>query len=220
MNNLLDKESIKSALEWRYAVKTFDAEKKISAEQWAVLEKSLIFAPSSYGLQPYKFIVLTEKEKKEELVSCAFGQRQVADCSHLVAILAKKTLSFADIERYIERTVEVRGTPRENLSDYEKSLKNFAERAAADGSLLEWSKRQTYIVLGFLMETAALIGVDSCPMEGFSAVEADRVLGLTETDFTTAVLCPIGFRSANDWLSKLAKVRLPKAELFIETLAK
>ncbi|HXG84433.1 MAG TPA: NAD(P)H-dependent oxidoreductase [Pyrinomonadaceae bacterium] len=211
-NKQVSNETILEQLNWRYAVKKFDAAKKVSDADWNTLEQSLILAPSSYGLQPYKFIVVTDENLKKELTPAAYGQTQIADCSHLVVIAYKKVLTDADVEHFVDRIVEVRGTPREQLADYENTMKGAAKQMVEDGKIETWNSRQAYIALGFLLETAALLGIDACPMEGFHPAEFDRILGLT--DYSAVVLCPLGYRdAANDYMANQAKVRFPKEEL-------
>ena len=106
-DNLPSGETIIEQLNWRYAVKKFDAGQKISDEKWNTLEHSLLLAPSSYGLQPFKFIVVTDEKIKQELAPAAYGQTQIADCSHLVVIAYKKVLTDADVAHYVDRIVEV-----------------------------------------------------------------------------------------------------------------
>ena len=211
-NNLQNRETILEQLNWRYAVKKFDSSKRVSDEDWNVLEQSLILAPSSYGLQPYKFIVVTDENLKRELTPAAYGQTQIADCSHLVVIAYKKALNDADVEHFVERIVEVRNVSRESLKEYEDTMTGSA-RKAVDGNYIEtWNSRQAYIALGFLLEAAALLGIDATPMEGFNAAQVNEILGLT--DYSAVVLCAVGYRDAeNDWLVNLPKVRFPVEEL-------
>ena len=212
MEKEISNEKILEQLHWRYAVKSFDSSKKVSDDDWNVLENSLILAPSSYGLQPYKFIVVTDAAKKAELTPAAYGQTQIADCSHLVVVAYKKVLSDADVEHFVERNMEVRRQPREALADYENTMKGSAKKAVSDGTIETWNSRQAYIALGFLLETAALLGIDACPMEGFNPAEFNRILNLE--DYSAVALCAVGYRNEEkDWLAKLPKVRFPKAEL-------
>jgi nitroreductase len=211
-SNLLNRETILEQLNWRYAVKKFDATKRVSDEDWKLLEESLILAPSSYGLQPYKFIVVTDADLKRELTPAAYGQTQIADCSHLVVIAYKKVLTDADVEHFVDRIVEVRQAPRDSFSAYEDTMKATARKAIDEGKIEDWNSRQSYIALGFLLETAALLGIDACPMEGFNRAEFDRILGLG--DYSSIALCAIGYRDTeNDWLANAPKVRFENREL-------
>ncbi len=210
-NGILN-EKILEQLNWRYAVKKFDAIRKVSDEDWNMLEQSLILAPSSFGLQPYKFVVVTDDKLKAELMPAAYGQTQIADCSHLVVVAYKKVLTDADIEHFVERNMEVRNQPHEQLADYENTMKGSAKKAVSDNTIETWNSRQAYLALGFLLETAAILGIDACPMEGFNPAEFNRILGLE--DYSAVTLCAVGYRDAeNDWLANLPKVRFPKEEL-------
>ncbi len=210
----ISKETILDKLKWRYAAKQYDATKKISAEDWETLEQSLILAPSSFGIQPYKFIVVTDQATKEKLKPAAWGQSQITDASHLVVFAYKKTLTDADIEHFVDRIVEVRGVARETLTDYENIMKDSSKKAVDGGYVGVWNSRQAYIALGFLLETAALLDIDATPMEGFDGTQFDEILGLK--DYSAVVVAAVGYRDAEkDWLANLAKVRMPENELIV-----
>lgn len=208
----LSNEALLEQLNWRYATKGYDKTKKVSDEDWETLETALTLAPSSFGIQPYKFIVITDQEMKEKLKPAAWGQSQITDSSHLVVITYKKVLTDADIEHFVDRIVEVRGVPRETLTDYENIMKGSAKKAVDGGYVETWNSRQAYLALGFLLETAAIMGIDATPMEGFDPAQFNEILGLT--DYSAVVLAAVGYRDAeNDWLANLPKVRFPKEEL-------
>jgi nitroreductase len=211
-NRELNREKILEQLNWRYAVKKIDSTKRVSNEDWNILEQSLILAPSSYGLQPYKFVVVTDENLKKELTPAAYGQTQIADCSHLVVVAYKKVLTDADVEHFVDRIVEVRNAPRKSFKDYEQTMKASAQKAIDEGYIETWNSRQAYLALGFLLETAALLEIDACPMEGFNPVEFNRILELE--DYSSVALCAVGYRDReNDWLANLPKVRFLKEEL-------
>lgn len=208
----ISKEAILERLNWRYATKSYDKTKKISGEDWETLEQALILAPSSYGIQPYKFLVITDPELRAKLRPAAWGQAQITDASHLVVFAYKKTLTDADIEHFVDRIVEVRGIPRESLADYENIMKGSAQKAVSEGYIEVWNSRQAYIALGFLLQTAALLGIDATPMEGFDAAQFNEILGLE--DYSAVALAAVGYRDAEtDWLANLQKVRFPADEL-------
>ena len=197
-----------SALNWRYATKAFDASQVIPPATWLALEQSLILTPSSFGLQPWKFIVIQDKALRESLVPHTWNQRQIADCSHLVVLTAKKELSEGDVDAFINRIVEVRGGTADALLGYKQMMLGSRDQMAAESGLLtQWAKLQSYIALGQLMTSAALLGLDTCPMEGFVAEKYDEILDLAKDGLTTAVLCPVGYRSENDRYATLPKVR-------------
>ncbi len=198
---------ILSALNWRYACKVFDPAKKIPAETWAELEASLVLTPSSFGLQPWKFIIIQDRELREKLVSHAWNQRQIADCSHLVVMTVPKVLSIEHVDANIARIIEVRGGSADGLLSFRKMVLGFRDGLEAKGGLEQWAKLQTYIALGQFMLAASLLGLDTCPMEGFVPAKFDEILELEKEGRTAAVLCPVGYRSADDRYAGLPKVR-------------
>jgi nitroreductase len=162
----LKPDAVVGALNWRYATKKFDPGRRIDAATWEALEQSLLLAPSSFGLQPWKFVVVEDAGKRRELVAKSWGQSQVADASHLVVFAVKSPLDATDVRRHIERTAEVHGTPVESLAGFEKVVAGFLGKPPYPLDLREWGSRQVYIALGNFMLAAALLGVDTCPMEG------------------------------------------------------
>lgn len=201
---------ILTALNWRYATKVFDSTKKIPADTWAALEESLILTPSSFGLQPWKFIVVQDPELRERLVAHSWRQQQVADCSHLVVMAVKKAYSMDDADQFIARMVEIRGGSADSLAGFRKMI----EGTHAQGYMtMEWAKMQVYIALGQFMTACALLGIDTCPMEGFVPAKYDEELGLTEQGYTTAVLCPAGYRHPDDRYAGLPKVRFAASDV-------
>jgi nitroreductase len=207
---MLPSSTILSSLEWRYATKVFDASKKIPTDTWQALEDSLVLTPSSFGLQPWKFLVVQDSALRESLVPHAWNQRQVADCSHLVVMAVKKELSLDDIDAFITRIVEVRGGTADALTAYRGMM-----AGSHKGGMMttQWAKAQAYIALGQFMLAAALLGIDTCPMEGFIAPKFDEILGLEAHGLTTAVLCPAGYRSDDDKYATLPKVRFAKCDV-------
>ncbi len=206
-------EELIEKLNWRYAVKRFDATRKISDDDWKTLEDALILSPSSYGLQPWKFYVVTDENVKKELLPHAWNQPQIVEASHLIVIAAKQNANPNDIEKYVNRVMEVRGTKAEDLAMLKGMMLNSQKMAIESGFINEWSARQCFIALGNIMTSAAMLGIDACPMEGFIPPEFDRVLGIKEDGFASVVVCAVGYRSSEDWLAKLPKVRYENNEL-------
>ncbi len=205
---------ILSTLKWRYACKVFDPAKKIPDDVWSVLEESLVLTPSSFGLQPWKFIVVKEdQELKERLVAHAWNQRQVSDCSHLLVLATHRQMPEDHIDANIRRMIEVRGGTPEALLGFRKMVAGFRQGGEEKGWLRDWAKQQSYIALGQFMLAAALLGVDTCPMEGFVPEKFDELLGLDATAYTTAVLCPAGYRGETDKYATLPKVRFVTSDV-------
>jgi len=202
------------ALQWRYACKVFDPCREIPEATWNDLEQSLVLTPSSFGLQPWKFLVVRDKALRESLVPAAYNQRQVADCSHLLVLAVPRIMEEAHIDANIQRMVEVRGGTADALAGFRKMVCGFRSgMAARDGALEQWAKLQAYLALGQFMLAAALHGVDACPMEGFAPAKFDEALGLTGRGLTTAVLCPVGYRSPDDRYAGLPKVRFEAGDV-------
>jgi nitroreductase len=211
----MQKEEILHSLEWRYATKQFDPDKKITAADWQILEKSLVFAPSSYGLQPWKFLIIQNAELREKLKPASWNQTQVTDCSHYVVFLYKEKMDEAHIEKFLTRHAEVHELPLQNLSRYkEVMMQNLVHGPESEISHF-WAQRQAYIAMGFLMETAALLKIDTCPMEGLDGAQYDSLLNLIGTGFKTVASVALGYRHENDKHQSLKKVRFP-AESVIE----
>ena len=202
-----------TALNWRYATKIFDASKKIPADTWAALEKTLVLTPTSYGLQPYRFLVVQTPATREALLPHSWGQKQVVDCSHYVVFLARTEMKEADVSKLISRISQVRGVPAETMTPYWNMMISDVVNGPRGKIAHEWAARQAYIALGNLMTAAALLGVDACPMEGLAPTEYDKILKLEGSGYKTVVACALGYRSANDKYASLPKVRYEAADL-------
>jgi nitroreductase len=201
------------ALQWRYATKVFDATKKIPAETWAALETSLVLTPTSYGLQPYHFLIVQDAATRAALLPHSWGQKQVVDCSHFVVFTARTEMTEADVDRFIKRSAEVRGLPVESLAAYRGMMLGDVVNGPRGKAAHEWAARQSYIALGSLMTAAAVLGVDACPMEGLVPAEYDKILKLAGTGYKTVVALALGYRAASDKYASLAKIRYETADL-------
>lgn len=193
-------------LQWRYATKEFDSQKTIPADVWEKIEQSLILTPSSFGLQPWKFILVTDQATKDALLGHSWHQRQVTDCSHMVVLCARDNMEPSQISAWLDRLCEVRNVSRDTLDGYAGMMTGFFSNMSSEQTSA-WAKNQVYIALGQLMTTAAVLGVDACPMEGIAPAEYDRVLGLEGTGYTTSVGCAMGYRAASDKYAELPKAR-------------
>ena len=200
-------------LRWRYATKKFDATRKIPDTDWKALEHALILTPSSFGLQPWKFIVIKDPDVREALVPFSWGQRQVAEASHFVVFAIKTNLTKDDVDAYIARIAEVRSVSVESLAPFRELMMGKIIEGPLRAQLDEWTKRQAYIALGNFMTCAALLGIDTCPMEGIEPGKYDEILKLPERGLATAVACPAGYRAADDKYAAMPKVRFKAEEL-------
>lgn len=201
------------ALNWRYAVKKFDSTKKIPEAELEQLLEALRLSPSSYGLQPWKFIVISDQDTKEKLKPHSYNQSQVADCSHLVVLCRVNNIDEAYIEKYIKSIAETRGQEVEELDGYKGMMSGALLGHEKPCFLRNWANKQVYIALGNLLTSAALMNIDACPMEGFMPAEYDEILGLKEKGLSSVVVCPIGYRSPEDDYAKAKKVRFSTDEV-------
>ncbi|HUB68723.1 MAG TPA: NAD(P)H-dependent oxidoreductase [Candidatus Methylacidiphilales bacterium] len=203
----LDTATLLANLQWRYATKVFDPAKIIPVGTWKALEEILILTPSSYGLQPWKFLVITDPELKVRLKPHSWNQSQVTDCSHYVVFASLRKMSEAHIDAFFARAVEIRGGSLDSLKGYRNMIVGDLIHGARSRIAGEWAARQAYIALGNFMTAAALLQIDTCPMEGFVPAEYDKILGLEERGLTAAVCCAAGYRSETDKYARLPKVR-------------
>lgn len=198
-------------LNWRYATKKFDPAKEIPAETWKALEQVLILTPSSYGLQPWKFFVVKDKDLRAQLKVHSWNQDQITDASHLVVLASKENLSAADVTHFTKRIAQTRGIPEETLNTYKNMMVNHVQRHDAGFNINEWATRQVYIALGSFLTAAAVLDIDACPMEGFDPLQYNRILNLN--GYYARCVIAAGFRAANDAYAKQIKVRFPASEM-------
>lgn len=215
MKNITPEQLI-DTLQARYATKEFDPSQKIPTDDWNALQESLVLTPSSFGLQPWKFITVTDQATKESLVEHSWHQQQVADCSHMIVLCAKRETTTEDIEAWLKCIAEVRDVSRESLDGYAGMMFGMFSAMSTDQQFA-WARNQVYIALGQLMTSSALLGIDACPMEGIIPSEYDKILKLEGSDYATVVACPIGYRSANDKYVDLPKVRF-NSDQILETI--
>jgi len=213
MNNLLSPDALVSQLRWRYATKRFDTARKIPDQDWAALEEALILTPSSFGLQPWKFVVITDPAMKAQLPAISWNQKQVQDASHTVVFARRLELTEEYIDRYLTRIVEIQGGTVESRAGFRKLLVKSLVPPPADFNLQHWAALQCYIALGNFMTSAAMLGIDTCPMEGIVPAKYDELLGLTAKGYATVVVGCAGYRSADDKYASVPKVRFAREEM-------
>ncbi len=205
-------EPLLTALRWRYATKQFDATGKIPSEVWDAIEESLVLTPSSFGLQPWKFIVVQNPAVRAKLLPESWNQPQVTDASHFVVLTARTDLTTEDIDAWINRMADVQGATPEAVAPVKGMISGFAERMSVE-ERHAWNIRQVYIALGQLMTAAAVLGIDSCPMEGISATAFDRILGLESSGYATVVACALGYRAEADKYATKPKARFDRSKI-------
>lgn len=201
-----------ASLRWRYATKKFDASRKIPAATWDAIEESLVLTPSSFGLQPWKFIVVQDPGVRANLSPESWTQPQVTEASHYVVLTARTDLNSTDIDAWMKRMAEVQDGGPEAVAPLKGMIEGFAQAMSHEARHV-WNIRQVYIALGQLMASAALLGIDACPMEGISTAGYDHVLGLESSGYATVVACALGYRAADDRYAGIPKARFDRSRV-------
>ncbi|CAN5693808.1 NAD(P)H-dependent oxidoreductase [soil metagenome] len=198
-------------LNWRYATKKFDATKKIDGATWDALEQAMVLAPSSYGLQPWRFVVVDDAGTRATLREASWNQPQVTDAARLVVFCRKLEMGPRQVDQFIDRIIQVRGVSRESLEVYKGMMNgSLANPAGLHGGGVEaWGARQCHIAFGFFLSACAMFGVDACPMEGFDPAKYDEILGLKARGLASVVIAAAGYRAADDAMAGMKKVRFP-----------
>lgn len=201
--------------QWRYATKQFDASKKISQQDLATLEEAIQLSASSYGLQPYKVLVIEDLEIRKKLKEAAFNQSQITDASQLIVFATINDLGDTEIDNFVENISTTRNIPLEQVAGYGSYMKSIINGLTPEQKQI-WASKQTYLALGNLLNAAADLKIDATPMEGFMAASFDEILDLKKLNLSTSVIATVGYRHEDDQVQHLKKVRKSKEELFIQ----
>ena len=208
MNTFLDHQN------WRYATKKFDATKKISSEDLNTLKEAIRLSSSSYGLQPYKIIVVESPEIRAQLLSAAYWQSQVVDASHLIIFANEINFGEEGIIKFSKNMSETRGIPLESIQGYVDYMKSSIIGLSEETRNI-WTSKQTYLALGNLLNAAAELKIDVTPMEGFNPAQVNEILGLEKLGLNASLMATIGYRHVEDATQHYKKVRKSTEELFI-----
>ncbi|WGD34716.1 NAD(P)H-dependent oxidoreductase [Olleya sp. YS] len=201
-------------LNWRYATKSFDANKIISDKDVNILSEAFNLTATSYGLQPLKLLIIKDKALQSELIPYSFNQKQVGEASHLLIFCIETEMNSRFIIDYFDRVKAIRGTPEDILSPFKTFLiEDFKSKTQLEKE--NWATKQAYLTMGNLLTTCALLNIDACPMEGFNPEDYDRVLNLKNKKLKSVLVMPIGYRAENDFMANLKKVRKPIEESVI-----
>ena len=199
-------------LHWRYATKKFAPNRKIDDTTWKTLEQSLVLSPSSFGLQPWQFFVVRNPEIRQKLLDASWGQKPVVDASHLVVFAIKKDIDTEYVDRYIQRMAQVQQVPEEKLDGFANMVKGYLKEPPFPLDVNKWAAKQVYLALGVFLSCAAMLEVDTLPMEGFIPPQYDEILGLDSKGYSAVVLCAVGYR-AEDEHQYDPKVRFPTEQV-------
>ncbi len=217
----ISKQQVLDAFHFRSATRYYDPSKKISEEDFAYILELARLSPSSVGSEPWQFVIVQNPELRQKLKPVSWGMAtQVEDASHLVVILAKKNARYDS--DFFRSSLEKRGLNQEQI---EKALARYKEFQTHDINVLEndrtlfdWCSKQTYIALANMMTGAALIGIDSCPIEGFNYAEVNRILAeegaFDATEYGVSVMVTFGYRAKE--IKKKYRKPLEETVIWIE----
>lgn len=199
---------------WRYATKKFDATKKVSDSDLEILKESIRLSASSYGLQPYKVLIIENPELRAKLQPASWGQTQIVDASHLLVFANYKTIDNSHIDEYVENIIKTRKISLESISGYADFMKQaISQKSETEKNI--WNQKQTYIALANLLAAAAELKIDVTPMEGFVPDQYNEILGLDKLNLNAALVATVGYRHEEDATQHYVKVRKSNEELFV-----
>ena len=209
MTNILD------ALEWRYAVKKFDDKASLTEQQILEVKKVFNLSASSYGLQPYKMIVVQNPELKEKLVPASFGQQQISQSAAILVFAVRTDFGMDYIDQFFKDMSTKRQIPLENLEGYKNFMKgSFANKS--EDEISSWATKQVYLTMGHMLASLAALQIDACPMEGLDPQAYDKILDLDAKQLKTIIAMPIGVRAPDDASATALKVRKDLSDIIID----
>ncbi len=200
------------SLQWRYATKKFNPEKSVSPEDLQTILEAGNLAATSYGLQPFQFVVVSDPDLRQQLVPFSYNQPQVGQASHVIVIAVRTDVDADFIRASAKLTEKKRGLEEGQLDGYAKQMIG-AIMSMNDEQRIVWAQKQSYIVLANLMVACATLKIDSCPMEGFIPADYNRLLELDSKNLHASVVLPVGYRAEDDEQQSFAKVRKTLEEM-------
>lgn len=199
---------------WRYATKKFDASKKVSKENLELLKEAIRLSTSSYGLQPYKVIIVEDVELRKTIQPVAWNQNQIVDASAIIIFANIIDFGAHEIDQYMENVAKTRDIELASFTKYADFVKTQIS-SLTNEEKNNWTSKQTYLALGNLLNAAAELKIDVTPMEGFEVEKLNQILGLDALGLNATLIAPIGYRHEEDVTQHWKKVRKSNEELFI-----
>ena len=203
----VDNEVLHNQMNWRYACKKFDSTKIIREADWNILTETLRLAASSYGLQPWKFIIVENKDIRQKLFDASWKQSPVVDASHFIVITYKEKVDEQHIDKHLTHMAKLRGVEVESFAGLKNMLMGDIVKGPRSAVIDAWAQRQCYIAMGSFLTTASLMEIDTLPMEGLDPSAYDKILGLEGTGYKTVAAIACGYRSADDKYASAKKIR-------------
>lgn len=206
--------NINESLLWRYAVNQFDETKKVSEEALMSILEAGNLMPTAYGLQPFRFVVVSDSDQKNALIEHSYGQKHVAENSHLIIIAVRTDIDEAFISEYTTRIERIRNLPAGTTDGFKAGMMEDIIGRTQEERIV-WAKRQSFLALGGMMAAASLQEIDNHALEGFNPKAFDEVLGLSDQNLTATVLLALGYRAETDASQHNAKVRRELDEIIV-----
>lgn len=201
-------------LKWRYATKHYDTAHKISSNNIELLKEAVNLTATSYGFQPFKVLIISDPQIRQQLSEASWGQRQVTEASHLFLFCNFLSISNEHIDDYFKLRAQINNLDIRESTEYSNMVK--VQLASMGPVQMEiWTSKQTYIALGTILAASAELQIDSSPMEGFDKSKYDQILGLKEMGLTSSVMVALGYRDPADPFLAFKKVRKPLEKVFV-----
>ncbi len=202
-------------MKWRYATKSFNPDKIVSDNDIKLLKEAVRLTPTSYGLQPFKVLIITDKSLKKELLPFTYNQKQVVEASHLFVFTNFTKISAEYLKHVFQLKAKIQGKPYSEFENYTNRLIDIFEKKSTE-EIKEYTAYQTYMALETLLLAAAELKIDTCAIGGFMPEKYNEILDLDKQNLNATVIAAVGYRSAKDKNQFLTKFRLPEEELFFE----
>jgi len=203
------------SLQWRYATKKYDTSKKVSQHHIDYIKEAVQLTASSYGMQPYKILEITDPKLREELKPLAWNQAAITEASHLFVFCNKIEINGDDVDVMTQLRNEINPNDQERNENYGNSIKRNLSVKTPE-VMFHWTAKQTYMALSTALMACAELQIDSTPMEGFDAEPINKKLGLTANGWNTAALLAVGYRHEEDKAQHSKKARRPMGMIFEE----
>lgn len=209
--------SLNDTLKWRYACKKFDPLKKVSNDHIDYIKEAIRLSASSYGMQPFKVLVIQNQELKDKLKPASWNQTQISDCSHLFVFCHFTSITKEHVDTYANLRADVQEKSMEETMKYVNYMWGSVQKFSPE-FIDQWASKQTYIALSNLLTACGELKVDSCPIEGFEKEKYNNILGLKEMGLASSVVAAVGYRAEDEPNQHNTKVRKKPADIFVEIL--
>ena len=207
--------NLKDRLNLIYSTKQFDETKPLTDEQVNNVLELTGLSAASYGMQPFKMVVIKNQELKQKLVTSSYGQTNIGDSSHLIVFAARTDINEDFVDNYIGHIKKQRNVSVESQASFKKMLINYINNKDSE-SLFKWASEQIYIAMGTFLIACASEKIDACPIGGFIPKQYDEILDLEKHNLKSVVVGVMGYRHEDDKYQHKEKVRKPLNEMILD----